>query len=328
MFLRGALPLVLPVFVVPTSLFAGENWEQIRFDPGVRSEVESRAPIVGSWIVQNGANEILLSVTKTEAGALIAVGDAGAVFRSTDEGKNWDPVEKVTDSILLGVVATKSGTLIAVGDAGTVLRSVDEGAHWEEVAKTTHSTLLSIVSVAKSGTVVAVGNRGAILRSIDDGKSWRQVHSDAHATLWGVAAAEMGTLIAVGDRGTKFRSTDDGNTWSASGLGGADLWSVAASGVGTFVAVGVPVLATATPRRFSTVMTPAWCQDLPSSTLRNMLPRSTLIAVGDQGTILRSTNDGRFWTLDRSKGKSSLNSVTAISHAGPMLARLATTRSF
>jgi photosystem II stability/assembly factor-like uncharacterized protein len=304
------------LLIIPTPLFAGEDWKQTRYEQGVPAE--ARPPVVGFWTVEGPAT-LALGIAATNTGILIVVGDQGFVLRSTDDARSWQPIKTEIDATLLGVVAVaKTGTLIAVGDDGTVLRSADGGLRWEKIEKKTHATLLGVVA-AKTGTLIAVGNRGAVLRSLDDGKTWKQVDNKAGVTLWGVTAANT-TFVAVGDDGTILRGTYDGEVWTEiKAQSDATLRGVAAAGTGTLIAVGDQgtVLRSIDDGK-------SWKQidKKTDATLGAVATADTgtLIAVGEQGTVLRSTNDGQFWTRDRNSTIAHLNSVAAIPRLGRMIA--------
>jgi photosystem II stability/assembly factor-like uncharacterized protein len=251
----------------------GRQWEPAVASPNNRGELLFRA----------GARAHLRGVTALADGkTLIAVGQFGTVWRSTDEGRQWDPaVAPSTMDELCGVTALADGkTLVAVGDHGAVWRSTDEGRQWDPVHKSTAGgdygvtmgELRGITALADGKTLIAVGQFGTVLRGTDEGRQWDPTASTTQSTLNGVTALKDGTLVAVGAGGTVLRGTDEGRKWdSVASKTTADLRGVTALADG-----------------------------------------KTLVAVGDHGTVLRSTDEGRKWDSVASKAPKDLQGVTAL----------------
>ncbi|MGA8863199.1 MAG: YCF48-related protein [Gallionella sp.] len=72
-----------------------------------------------------------------------------------------------------------------------------------------------MLAVANAGPrLVAVGERGIILLSDDDGKTWRQVPTPVQVSLVAVQFVNAHTGWAVGNLGVVLHTTDGGETWS------------------------------------------------------------------------------------------------------------------
>jgi hypothetical protein len=116
-------------------------------------------PNGGSWFGVASPGSSFRSVV-WGGGVFVAVGDAGAVVRSTD-GLQWTrPSSGVT--VDLWDVAWDGSTFIAVGSAGTVIRSRD-GMDWSADRRATDISLTSVSAVP--GCAIAVGYDGVILRN-------------------------------------------------------------------------------------------------------------------------------------------------------------------
>lgn len=67
---------------------------------------------------------------------------------------------------------------------------------------------------ARSGELAAVGSRGELARSLDGGTTWKLSHTGTTEPLRGIALAPAGQESwAVGHRGTVLRSRDNGASW-------------------------------------------------------------------------------------------------------------------
>ena len=136
------------------------------------------------------------------AGVTIAVGDAGAVSKSTDGGVNWT--------------------------AKTAAASND----WAAV--TYHSSSSRWVAVSTTGT----GNR--VMTSDDDGDNWTS-RTSAGDNQWRAIVSGSGVLVAVCSEGAgqDLMTSDDGITWTLRTSAKEQNWDGIAFGADTFVAVSV-----------------------------------------------------------------------------------------
>jgi photosystem II stability/assembly factor-like uncharacterized protein len=165
---------------------------------------------------------------------LFAVGDGGAVFRSTNGGGAWTRVHTGVGVALHGIAGAYKGdqTLVAVGAGGTILVADGEGATWRAAdSPVTHD--LRRVRVLADGTIVAVGDAGTIVRG--DKGAFRVVPSGTRETLLDVAG-DGDVVWVTGLGGTLLRSRDGGRTFAreASGTDEA-LYAVGAAGGRAFV---------------------------------------------------------------------------------------------
>lgn len=106
----------------------------------------------------------------------IAVGDRGLVVETEDGGGSWSRVPTpFTDLALFGVVRN-NGKCLVVGQQGTVFRAPDCRT-WEKVDIDSQGRLLE-VDLNTRGVAYAVGGFGEIQQSLDGGESWQLVTLD------------------------------------------------------------------------------------------------------------------------------------------------------
>jgi len=94
-------------------------------------------------------------------GAIVIVGEAGLILRSTDEGVTWSEVESPVKSSLFSIVSTSAGRFVACGLGGAVLHSVDGGNKWQ-VSPTPEKHSWFGVSAMAEDVVLLAGNGGAL----------------------------------------------------------------------------------------------------------------------------------------------------------------------
>ncbi len=148
---------------------------------------------------------------------VIAVGNGGAVTRSTDLGETWGLSTQVTTSNL-NAVDISSGVQHCAGDNGVLMISYNMGANWTLQTSGTTRNLKGIGM--NGGFVVAVGERGTILRTTNSGQNWINASlPDTTINLYCVSQRTRQNFNATnfyiaGSQGKIYKSTDNGASWS------------------------------------------------------------------------------------------------------------------
>jgi hypothetical protein len=146
--------------------------------------------------------------------AWIAVGEAGVIIRSTNNGSTWSSITSPTQEYLRSVVgyggdATKR--FVAVGDSGTILHSSDAGLTWTAgtVPATTDAVVRDLKSVAFSprggtgnaGQWTAVG-QGVIYKCDKTSTTWTIAYQEAATVSGGISR-----LVSIGSNGNVYDNT-------------------------------------------------------------------------------------------------------------------------
>ncbi|MFW5947495.1 MAG: WD40/YVTN/BNR-like repeat-containing protein, partial [Gemmatimonadota bacterium] len=245
----------------------------------------------------------------------VAVGNRGAIFRSTDGGGSWAAVRsagETNEERGLLAVWGQGSTVVATGGDGTILRSTDAGQTWVEVNGPTPEQPAGpqLYGVRGAGsTVLAVGTHGTILRSADAGETWETIAGGVFTrewpgvnlmAIWGdeASALALGNPSNLARSGpTLLRSTDDGETWEPlfrepPVLDGISGDSSLVLGVGRAGAV-----LRSTDGGASWARLDGWERDEDSRGLWDVWAEgSRAVAVGMDGAILRSNDAGVTWT--------------------------------
>lgn len=119
---------------------------------------------------------IICRATAAPSGTLIAIGDAGVSYRSTDRGATWTFVKTgVRDD--LEDLAWVAGVLFVVGGDGVILKSADDGETWTKIDSNTDQHLWGIASWG-DGAFIG-GEYGALLSlSSPDDPYWANLSDD------------------------------------------------------------------------------------------------------------------------------------------------------
>jgi photosystem II stability/assembly factor-like uncharacterized protein len=191
----------------------------------------------------------------------------GGVAKSTDGGATW--IRQFIGSAVNEVCFTDTNTGTAVGET-VMLRTTDGGVNWTEIPGMTNY-MLTGVSFTDANTGTAVGNDQSpatiIIRTTDGGTTWTNQSSGlpGYSTLNAVHFVDAQTGIVVGSTSTDAESAGP-----------------------TGYSIGV-ILRTSNGGS-------TWKQD-PFTTFNTLssvfsLDAHTLMAVGFNGTILRTNNGG------------------------------------
>ena len=133
------------------------------------------------------------------------------IMHTSDNGENWSLEESNTNFSLNDVsVNIATGTVIAVGDHGVVLRREDNGI-WADVSPEGLTEDLYSVAVGVSG-IMACGAEGTLLSSFDNGRSWRVWtefgHEDIDLLSVNFDPTHPNSFLITGEDGFLYSSTD------------------------------------------------------------------------------------------------------------------------
>ncbi|MGA4472953.1 WD40/YVTN/BNR-like repeat-containing protein [Ectopseudomonas chengduensis] len=212
-----------------------------------------------------------------------AVGHDAVILATTDGGETWvkqfDDLER--EAPLLDVWFKDLQTGYAVGAYGALLETTDGGQNWEDVSDRLDNEdayhLNAITAVKDSGLFI-VGELGQMFRSADWGETWERIEDLPYeGSLFGVIGTDQsGVLLAYGLRGHLFRSTDFGGSWQQIRL------DTAGNGPLEFGLSGAVLLAD-----------------------------GSIVVVGHGGTVLKSGDGGRSFSLFNRPDRLSLVAVAA-----------------
>lgn len=143
----------------------------------------------------------LNGIARTGNGALMIVGERGAVFRSRDAGAHWERSQLPYDGSMFGVIGYDGEHVIAYGLRGHVFESMDLGTTWSEVSTGTELSLMGGTPLADGGAII-VGANGTVLRRAKGDAGFSRFTSSAAGVIAGVVPAGTdGELLIAGENG-------------------------------------------------------------------------------------------------------------------------------
>ncbi len=189
----------------------------------------------------------------------LATGAFGLMLETKDGGASWTDVDSGTDFGLFGI-ALRGAHRLVVGQRGTVLIGGADGK-WTPGTSGVESRLLN-VGVNSAGLAIAVGEFGTILRSKDGGKTWERRPIDWTAFRDDGYEPHIYT-VEVQENGRILIGAEFAYVITSDD--GGETFQLANKGEKSVFAM-------------------------------HMLPDGTGYAVGQEGLVLKTTDNGATWT--------------------------------
>ncbi|MFT5836942.1 MAG: photosystem II stability/assembly factor-like uncharacterized protein [Candidatus Azotimanducaceae bacterium] len=151
---------------------------------------------------------------------------ASEVFVSENGGQSFTPLSTLSSDPkdTYYSMASLGNTVIAVGTDGLIARSANEASSWTASVNTDFffGNLRTVAGRPNTtNTWISAGgdgSEGVILRSADDGATWTKLTGISDLSFSGSVWTESAWLVCGLDdlsfEGVMYRSTDDGLTWS------------------------------------------------------------------------------------------------------------------
>jgi photosystem II stability/assembly factor-like uncharacterized protein len=146
----------------------------------------------------------------------VAVGLAGTVLVSRDEGRSWNASASGSTKDLTSVWGASADEVWAGGADGTLLRSRSRGESWEPVTTLTTTTRIRGIWGSSAEQVFVAGASGDVFRTRDHGTSFSSVRVRAGFALIGISgwsASDVWTAAAA----NIFQSTNGGDAFQTIG---------------------------------------------------------------------------------------------------------------
>ncbi len=242
---------------------------------------------------------------------LIAVGEAGRIIYSDDQGHRWRLAETPAESLLTAVYFVDARHGWAVGHDMLILATSDGGLHWtKQFSAPQESRPLLNVWFADLQHGYATGAYGAFLSTRDGGSHWEPHHlTDDDHHLYAILGQPDGSLVIAGEAGTLKRSTDAGATWNtiASPYSGSFFGMLQAQdgGLLAFGLRGHIVRSSDHGQHWDEVPSPIQAGLMGGHALRD----GRLMIAGAAGAILQSNDQGRTFTALKGGGHHAWSNV-------------------
>ncbi|MFN2544547.1 MAG: hypothetical protein ABR600_08270, partial [Actinomycetota bacterium] len=187
--------------VVYRSEDAGETWSPA-------------SPTGGTWV---------RSFSFTAFGSLIARGEGGGLWLTTDHAEKWTSLsDRLPGSNVTAVAAGPDGTLTAALSPFGLFSSTDDGASWSAITDP-YQTLLGITTVAVDPTnpSIAFASAGGagLFKTVDAGEAWHLLYGAGGSDFVAVAPSDARRVYSIPTslyEAGLLISSDGGATWTPS----------------------------------------------------------------------------------------------------------------
>lgn len=205
----------------------------------------------------------------------------------------WFKQRQEGEAILYSIDLYDSDHITSVGSDGLILHSNDAGVSWQTVSSAASDNLRRVRWHSPTLGVI-LGNAGMALKSTDGGGSWLPMSTGTGSTLFDIHFYDENNWLIVGQAARVLTTTDAGATWEDQGAGTNNYNEIAFKGD-----FGIIVGNKGTIR--VTEDGGARWRDRSGTTSLELLSvsigdDSTAVAVGVNGTIVRTENKGKDWT--------------------------------
>ena len=235
-----------------------------------------------------------------------ACGDNGVILYTSNGGTNW--VQQVSgtanDLYCICFMEVTGAPVMAVGEGGTILRTTNSGTNWITISSPTTRTLRDISDYF----FVSVGDSGTILKSSNSGLNWVMLLSPVTVQL--NAASTIFASYIVGNNGTVLRGFSTGTNWVITSSGTtANLLAVPLFG-NTDITVGPAGLVWRSSNFGSSWFSQNSNTNVVLRSVEYSVNNTSRIYIcGDNGIIIKSTNEGVTFGFQTTPVSQNLNSI-------------------
>ena len=265
------------------------------------------------WKKQSsGTTKALNYIHFTSVNNGFVFGDEGRGLKTTDGGATWTPFNAGTNSLLICGTFVNENIGFAAGNA-TVIRTTDGGNTWT-VAATPPTGFIFGIAFSSSTMGYALNNSGQLFKSTDGGNNW-SVGTTPSPEGRGIYFSNLSIGIIIGLNGTVLKTINGGSSWTSVAPAGTEsttFTAVTSSDANTFYLadhIGKVYKSTDAGSTWTLLNSGV------SAALRDIKFNGQFgIAVGDNGTIISTSNGGTEWKTYTPLVTDLINSVYVLSN--------------
>lgn len=283
-----AWPACVAALVLAAPSSAGEGKAASRFVDVLDLPAQPSALASSSLVVAVAA----AGAPPGQGGRLVAVGQRGHIFFSTDAGERWQQAKVSVSSDLTSVCFVDARTGWAAGHDGVILHTTDGGETWLKQFDGHQGMKLILEDIERKAAADPAERLQRLLA-----EARRYVEDGPTKPILGLWFADARNGFAVGAHNVVFRTSDGGKTWQSwfDRTENPQLFhfnAIHGAGGKVFIAgeAGMVLTLDEAGQRFVSVQSPYKGSFFDVKRLGG-----TVLAVGMRGNVWRSDNDGASW---------------------------------
>lgn len=162
--------------------------------------------VAGEAFEQNFADDFHLNqIVIAGSGRWYIAAEAGTIYRSDDQGRQWRRLPSPYDGSFFGVLPTAADQIVLFGMQGQMFYSDDAGENWQGVDTGTGVTLTHALML-QDGSVVVTGHSGSILLARGGSNQFELIRLPQRMAISSATELAHGGLLLVGTEGISFWS--------------------------------------------------------------------------------------------------------------------------
>ncbi|MEJ5305262.1 MAG: YCF48-related protein [Ignavibacteria bacterium] len=204
-----------------------------------------------NWIPYLTPSKRALRAIAVDGDNVYVVGDAGSIYRSTNNGNTWEEKFSYIGQALefqrrviflnenIGFIC--GGSSSSADSLGYVLKTTDGGETWTQLPYN-FKTQLYAISAPSENVIYASAGSSLVFKSTDGGLTWtKSTIYTTSTTLWDIQFYDENLGYACGASGRIFKTTNGGANWTllTSPFGTSTVYTMSILDASTVVAVGV-----------------------------------------------------------------------------------------
>ena len=140
------------------------------------------------------------AITSSPDGTVYVAAEFGTIFRSRDQGKNWDALTTPYAGSFFGALPLSDGALLIFGLRGNIYLTIDQGDSWRQIATDTTVSLMKGLELPDNKVIIA-GLSGTLLISTDKSMSFKTVNRPDRKGISALLPADSQKLLLFGEGG-------------------------------------------------------------------------------------------------------------------------------
>lgn len=229
---------------------------------------------------------------------LIATGNEGALYISSDNGNNWNKNNLPFHKEWTNAASSIGNEIVVVGDRGTVYKGRNNS--WTKNTNTPMNSDLFCIS-KNADRIFVGGANGSLFYSSDNGKTWNDAGTNSTQDVSAIIHNNNEVYAFNTADSSLLHSSDKGNSWTlkklpANSILTAKIYTDNGNKKYTFFAGGNGIYYS---ENFTDWFIAAENLNIKTSTLYSIegIDSDKLYAVGEKGLLLRYEGGGTNWSL-------------------------------